>query len=328
MKRYFMSLDPGKHSVKLIGIGNDEAKNCLTESHRICFKTKTYDLQNGYIDVQGNSHKVVYGDRKLIIGDQGTDRSFNTSKTEPLHQIAAYTAIASILEPNTTDNVVDIVLACPITVLKSEKAKTEYKQMIKGDGPIHIEVDEKTYEFTIDNIMLKAEGSGVLYLRPELFHEKQVLVVDFGGLNMTVTLYSNGTCANPDEDRFAEEFGSVQLVKTVSNFLTAHNDGNIINFNTAEVALERGYTTVFGAKDNSSIKVIKDAKIKFFNDAMNKIAQRGISLKNLDSIIFVGGTTSYLHESIVEYNNGVITEDSQWTTAEGLFKIAAKKYMK
>lgn len=328
MKKYTLSIDPGKDSLKAMGIENGTKVETLEEVEKVHFKTRTYDLKKGYIDVQGNSHKVEFENQQLIVGEQGNDRSFNTSKTEPLHQISAYTAITQFIEPETEENIIDITLACPITVLKSEKAKQEYKNLIKGDGPINITVDDKKYNFEINNVILKAEGSGILYLAPELFKKKKVAIIDFGGLNMTVTLYTNGICVNPEKDRFAEEFGSIALVNAVSSDLTAYMDGNIVDFTEAERALERGYMIKGGRPDKASSQIIDETKRKFFQEACSKLSSHGINTSFLDTVIFVGGTTMHFHNLISELPNGYITDNSQWCTTEGLFKVALKKFNK
>lgn len=326
--KYILTLDVGKDSVKAMGIEHGAKIESLEEVKRVCFKTRTYDLKKGYIDVQGNSHKVEFNGEELIVGEQGNDRSFNTSKTEPLHQISAYTAITQFLEPNTKSNKIDVTLACPITVLRSEKAKQEYKDLIKGNGPINITVNDKKYEFEIDNVLLKAEGSGILYLAPELFRNKKVAIVDFGGLNMSVTLLTNGTCVNPEKDRFAEEFGSIELINAIANDLTAYKGGNIVSFADAERALEVGHIKNYGKPDKTSAQIIEKTKAKFFKEACTKIASRGINISYLDTIIFVGGTTMNFHDLVSELPNGYVTDNSQWATTEGLFKVALKKYNK
>lgn len=328
MKEYILTLDPGKDSVKAMGVNSEDEIDSMDEVKQVCFKTRTYNLKNGYIDVQGNSHKVVYGDKELIVGEQGNDRSFNTSKTEFLHQISAYTAITQFLKPNSKDNVVNLGLACPITVLKSDVAKQEYKDLIKGDGPIKIEVDDKKYEFTINEILLKAEGSGILYLAPELFKKKKVAVVDFGGLNMTVTVFNNGTCVNPETDRFAEEHGQIALVNLMVSELTAYKNGNIVPYNVAEEALDRGYMLKGGKKDSESIEIINRAKQKFLQIAKTKMDSHGVNMDYLDNVIFIGGTTEHLREQISEIANAQTTDNSQWATTEGIFKVALKKFKK
>lgn len=328
MKKYVLTLDAGKDSVKATGISVEDEIESLDEAKKICFKTRTYDLKKGYIDVQGNSHKVVFNNKELIVGEQGNDRSFNTSKTEFLHQISAYTAITQFLKPNTKDNVIDLGLACPITVLKSDSAKKEYKELIKGRGPIKITVNDKKYEFTINDVLLKAEGSGILYLAPELFRKKKVAVVDFGGLNMTVTIFNDGTCVNPETDRFAEEHGQIALVNLLVSELTAYKDGNIVPYNVAEEALDRGYMLKGGKKDEKSIEAIDRAKKKFIDIAKTKLDSHGVNIDYLDNVIFIGGTTEHLKEQIATIEHSKTTDNSQWATAQGIFKVALKKFKK
>lgn len=327
MKNIITSLDAGKDSVKLMGSLVEEAAN-VKNIKKVHLKTKTFDLKQSYIEVQGNSFKVEYDGQEVIVGEQGTNRSLATSKTDSIHQIAAYTAITQLLEPETKDNHISIVLACPISVLRSDDAKAEYKELIKGDGPISIKVNDKDYTFTIDNIMLKAEGSGILYLVPEQFKDKKVIVIDFGGLNMTVTLYTNGVVANPDTDRFIEEYGAIKLVNTVKDELSAYKKGNLVEFEIAEKALNEGYLLDYGKPDAKSAEAINKAKERFFNEALKKIAMHGMDLSTLDSAIFVGGTSIHLEKCIDSLPNGYIASNSQWATAEGLYKIAVKKYAK
>ena len=78
MNEYVTSLDIGKYDVK--SIGRNVAGNA-NDIKRISFRTKSYDLENGYIDVEGNSHKVEYNGKSYIIGEQGETKSNETSKT-------------------------------------------------------------------------------------------------------------------------------------------------------------------------------------------------------------------------------------------------------
>lgn len=327
-KKYIMVLDSGKDSVKSIGFELKDTAPDPKSLKRVFFKTKSYDLSKGYVELQGNSHKIIHNNKEIIVGEQGIDRSYDTSKTTELHQLCSYAAVTRYLEPNTSDNEVYMVLACPITVLRSDKAKADYKKLIKGDGPITINVNDNDYTFEIKDILLKAESSGVTHLVPELFEGKKVVVIDFGGLNMTVTVFTNGVCANPERDRFAEEFGAVELINRISTHLTAANHGNIIDFNTSEEALERGYLLEYGKKDESSVEPIENAKAEFMEDALKELAKHGVRLKNLDKAVFIGGTSAYLKNQIKAVGNGHFTDDPQWSSIEGLFKVALKKYFK
>lgn len=325
MAEYVMALDAGKYAVKAIG---RNSKGLTSDIKKVNIRTKIYELKNGYIDAEGKSYKVVFNGEELIVGEQGETKSYETSKTLFIHKVCTYTAITQFLEPDTKGNKINMVLACPISVLKVEKAKQEYKDFIKGNGIIEINVDDKDYSFEISNVMIKAEGSGIVYLSPHLFKNKKIGVVDFGGLNFTFSLYTDGICMSPSSDRFVEEFGAIKLINYVADDLTGYKRGNIVKFEVAERALNVGYLSNFGQIDKGSQEVIEESKNRFFDEACDQISRHGFRIEELDGLVFIGGTTQKLVEAITKkIPNSFITADPQWSTVEGLYKVAYKKYI-
>lgn len=325
MQEYVIALDAGKYAIKAMGRNTRGTANDLK---KVNIRTKMYDLSNGYIDVEGNSHKVLFNGQELIVGEQGETKSYETSKTIFLHQICTYTAITQFLEPGTRSNRVHMVLACPISVLKVERAKQEYKEFIKGNGEININVDGNNYSFEIVDIMIKAEGSGIVYLSPHIFKDKRIGVVDFGGLNFTFSLYTNGACLSPTSDRFVEEFGATKLTNYIADDLSSYKSGNIVKFDVAERALDVGYLSKFGQVDEGSKEVIKRSKERFFDEACEEINRHGFHIDELDGLVFVGGTTQKLVDAIKQkIPSAFIASEPQWSTVEGLYKIAYKKYI-
>lgn len=325
MAEYIMALDAGKYAVKAIG---RNSKGLTSDIKKVNIRTKIYELKNGYIDAEGKSYKVVFNGEELIVGEQGETKSYETSKTLFIHKVCTYTAITQFLEPDTKDNKISMVLACPISVLKVEKAKQEYKDFIKSSGIIEISVDDKDYSFEISNVMIKAEGSGIVYLSPHLFKNKKIGVVDFGGLNFTFSLYTDGICMSPSSDRFVEEFGAIKLINYVADDLTGYKRGNIVKFEVAERALNVGYLSNFGQIDKGSQEVIEESKNRFFDEACDQISRHGFRIEELDGLVFIGGTTQKLVEAITKkIPNSFITADPQWSTVEGLYKVAYKRYI-
>lgn len=324
MKRYVLSADIGKYETKLVGRcleGNKE------DIKKVNFRTKMYDLEEGYIDVEGNSHKVEFEGKSYIIGEQGQDKSYDTSKTHILHKLACYTAITEYLEDNSKDNKISMVLACPLSVLRSQSAKEEYKTFIKGDGEINIVVDGKSYTFEIVDIMIKAEGSGIVYLEPERFENKNTLIVDLGGLNFGGSLYRNKVCKN--EDRFIEECGTDRLTENVRYQLMDYRKGNNITVDEAEKALNDGGLKKAGEIDVESVDYLRKAKDNYYKEVIKNIKGHKVDIDLLDEIVFVGGTTQHIKEIISkEIRHSYVPANSQWSTVDGLYKIAIKKYGK
>ncbi|WP_373845521.1 recombinase [Clostridium sp.] len=324
MKDYIISLDVGKHETKSIGrrvIGSEE------DIKRVHFRTKMYNLKDGYIDLEGNSHKVLYNDKEIIIGDQGETKSYETSKTNELHLISAYTAITQFLEPNSKNNKIYLALACPLSVLKIEEAKEEYKNFIKGNGTIDIEVDDNKYSFEIEDIVIKAEGSGLVYTEPDLFKDKTVLITDFGGLNMGLALYKNKVCS--PSNRYPEELGSDELTNITRAELIRCKKGNIVSIEQTETAIDLGYMTKNSKPIPETIEAVKISKEKFFDKALKIIESHSIHIDELDKPVFVGGTTEKIKEIILKkIPNAYVVPNAQWTTVEGLYKVVFAKYMK
>lgn len=318
---YVITLDIGKYETKAIG---RNIQGTVEDIQRVNFRTKLYNLADGYIDVEGNSYKIEFNGQEFIIGEQGETKSSETSKTNLLHQLSAYVAITRYLKPDTKSNI-KLVLACPLSVLKIEEAKEEYKNFIKGNGEITVKVNNEIYNFAIDSVTIKAEGSGILFTQPETFKNKNIAVIDFGGLNMGFSLYRNSVCKQTD--RFIEEFASNELILRVKDAMTALNKGNLVSYDQAEQILENGHMTALGEIIAESILKIKDVKEKFLFDAIEIIKTHGYKLEQFDGLVFVGGTTQKLKEQILKkYPNADIPVNSQWTTVEGLYKVACAKY--
>lgn len=324
MKKIILSADIGKYETELVGrdveLSSDDRKT-------VRFRTKMYDLSEGYIDVEGNSYLVEFNNKSYIVGEQGQDKSEDTSKTQFLHQLACYTAITKFIEPGTKDNQIYMVLACPLSVLLIQDAKEEYKEFIKGSGPIKITVDGKVYEFEIKDITIKAEGSGIVYLEPNLFENQHVGIVDLGGLNMGWSLYNNKTCKK--DDRFIEECGTDRLIDIVREQLAFYKKGNLVNKEIAENALNNGGLKKSGKIDIESTGYVEKAKEIYFEEVLKHIKSHKFNIDELDRVVFVGGTSQHIKENITnKLSHAYIPVNSQLSTVEGLYKVAFKKYSK
>lgn len=316
-----LGADIGKFDTKLLG------KNFTVEESELLdvnFRTKSYDLEKGFLEKQGNSYNVTLDSKEYIVGEQGDTKSLDTSKTTYLHKLCAYTGISKMIEPG-IENDVYLVLACPVSVLKSAEAKEEYKNFIKSNGEVEIIVDNKEYKFAIKDITIKAESSGILYTNPELFKNKNVLVVDLGGLNLTACLYINGVCKN--EDRWVEECGVNRLTEIVREEAITYKKGNLISYEQSEQALNRGHLLDCGTVDLNSTKVIEHAKEIYLDEVLGFIKSHKVNINELDEIVFVGGTINKVQKQIKEViPHSYIPEEPEKSTLKGLYKIAFNKY--
>lgn len=322
-----VSADIGKFDSKLIG---RDISLTSEDIIRVDLRTNLYSLVNGFMEAEGESYEVQFDGNTYIVGEGAPKDYTGTSKTNIIHKVALYTGITKFLNPKTdvtSENKVNLVLACPISVLKIQEAKEEFKKFMKGDGEIDITVDGKNFKFTIEDITIKAEGSGVVYMYPEIFKNQDVLVIDLGGLNMGWGLYRNGSCKN--EDRNIEECGTDELLKFVKEQASIYDKGNVFNDDDAMKALKDNGIKVAGTIDPKSVPFIEKAKYNYFNEIMKNIKKYKINIDRFDKVVFVGGTTLHIKDIIDrELKHSFIPENCQWTTAEGGYKVAVKKYSK
>lgn len=319
--KVIMSLDPGKNRAKAVGIAGDVEVTPKLETLR----SKYYDFDNGDLDVAGDSCKISFEGKDYIVGEQGTiDATEETNKTSLIHKLCSYILITRYIKPDTHDNEIYAVLACPLNLLKSPEYKEEYKAFIMNNGKeVSIVVGGNQYFFTIKDITIKSEGSGVLYLNKDKFINKEYLVIDIGGLNMQGCLYINGVAQA--ESRFTEMTGSTKLIQDIRDALEIYRKGRPVSLVQAETALK---DKVFVNIDETR-PLIKDTIKKYIlNDVVKPIQSRRI---DLDTVIplFIGGTILDIKEEVrevIKTNKIEIQDDPQMASVNGLFKIAYAKY--
>lgn len=118
---------------------------------------------------------------KCILGEQAEVASSKSSKAELHHKVAAYTALARLVESG--DEVVAAV-GCPQQVFENAETKEQYKRYLFPKCRIDIKVNGTTKHFTVKNVLVLAESSGIIYLEEARYADRMVGVVDIGGLNI------------------------------------------------------------------------------------------------------------------------------------------------
>lgn len=325
MSKLILSIDPGKFLAKAVGVNTTDG---VIEGKRESFRSKMYDLNDGDIELAGESYLVEFEGENLIIGEQGTvDGAEETNKATPLHRLCVYTAITKYIKPEDATDVY-MVLSCPLNLLKSVEYKEEFKSFIMNEGKeIKIKVNNKSYVFSIKDITIKAEGSGILYLNKERFLNREVGIIDIGGLNMQFCKYINGVAQPSAETRFTEMTGSNKLIQDLKDDLEIFRKGKPITFEQAEQALEDKVLKLNNVEIDETRDIIRNRIHKYItDDIIRPITKRRNSLDLLHPIV-VGGTCLYIKEELKQdIENIDIQEDPQWVSVEGLFKIAYAKY--
>lgn len=310
-----ISIDPGKYATKAIALN----KNNTMEN--VYFRTKIFKLNNNIdIDAQGKSFKVGLNGKEFIIGDQGEEVDYTVDKANINHKLAVYTATTQLLEGF---KAVKLVLGCPTSIYRNKNLRNEYKNYIRNNGKVSIQVNNQTHSFLVENILVLPEGSGIVYTKPEFFKGKRVAVIDLGGLNMNFTIYDN--LVPQPSSMFTLNHGYAEIETRLTNELNS-TYGIALTSNDVQNVVRQGGVKVRGVIDPNSTQIIDGVIDQYMLKLIQEARKNNFNLDMMD-IVFVGGTSLLVHDKIKQYlPHAIIIENAQWANVEGFYKVGAIKY--
>ncbi len=301
-------VDPGKHTTKAI------RKNLK----RVHFRTKMSESIN--FDTQGNSFDVIFNNKNYLIGEQAEEQSYDVTKTSLLHKIVTYIAITQLVDNN---SIIQLTITCPLSIYKNKTNRDKYKSYIFNDGRFDITVNDKTYHYVFDNVLVLPEDYGVVHNYPSLFRGKRVAIVGLGGLNMNFMVVNNFVIE--PSTMFTANRGGNELESNVIRELNSRYALNIDRKEAPAILMNKGIR-IRGNIDRESVTVINNLIEEYINSVIHEIKRNGHNLDLFD-VIFVGGTSSALRHYIEEkLNHAVVVSDAQWAAVEGSLKIGEIKY--
>jgi plasmid segregation protein ParM len=316
-ERIFAVVDAGKYETKSFAITMQNEKKKIKN-----FRTKMIDNTNDY-DLAGNSYKVEFEGKKVIIGEQGTNVDYDILKTGDTHMIALYTCLSQYVEQNGQH--CQLVFGCPANTFKIKENKEEFKETImRNKGNINITVNNRDYNYIIDNVLLMLEGSGIVFLRPDIFKGNTVAVIDQGGLNMNFCVYRNQI---PDVDTlFNINKGGFDLESEIMKALNAKFNRDIDTKSVQQI-VKQGYLKLDGQIVKESIQIIDKIIERFNAETVQAIAAYGIDLSLVDAVVAVGGTTNIVAKSMKKFIPHIqFVDNAQDSNIEGWGLFGKKKY--
>lgn len=318
MNKIIAAIDAGKNTTK--SIGNTTSLDLKKNN----FRTKLYDLANGDVDLEGNSYLITFDGKDYIIGDQGEEIDNSNTKTTLVHKLAIYTVISQLMGEYDIDTSVSIVIGCPANIFKNKTLKEEYRQYIKGNGKVQITVNSKDYSFTIDRVVIKCEGSGIVYVKPELFKNIKRAVIDLGGRNMNFAVYEN--MVPIPSTIFANELGSISLETELREQLQVYL-GETVSLIDSSYALKNGGLIINGVLNEETALIVQQCKKNYIRKVLQEIKEKGINLSTM-AVSAIGGTSitvqSELKDAIKHVD--IITDNAQTICVEGFYKVAMVKF--
>jgi plasmid segregation protein ParM len=306
--KQLVACDPGKYMTK-----------GLSESKRVSFRSKLVSNDMA-LSQEGNTYRVEFDRQNYLIGDMAEESSYDVSKTNIVHKLATYTVISQLVA---SSSIVQLVLGCPVSIYKNKELREQYKTFILNNRYVSMYVNDERYSFHFDNILVLPEGSGAVYLYPNLFKNRRVAVVDVGGLNMNFTVYDNLT---PEiSSMFTLNHGGNELETTLINQLNSRYGTNIELQNARYILKDNGLR-VKGVIDPGSISIVDSVVKAYLNRILQEIKRNNVNIDVMD-VVFIGGTSTALRDRIESgVPHAVVVSDAQWSNVEGFLRIGALKY--
>lgn len=301
-----------------VDAGKGETKYCFKLRDRIIkdtFATRGRILRDEEdVEISENNFEVEFDGQRWGIGDSYTDKDNNNSKNTDLHKIAIYTAITTAIESK-TENEVILSVTAPATLANNKEFKTEFANNLKGK--VNIKVNDKDYNFTIDKVAVRAEGTGVLYKDTNLFKGKNILSIDLGYLNLNVCSINRLKIIQGSE--IVDTLGMQRLHTLLNDVLNKYNDGRLLNTQKLNDCLDNGYYKKGKNIIEDSKEEIKKIKEKFLNEVLTSVRTKHFT-DDYDLVVFSGATSNVIKDTIQNtIDNAFLIEDAQFANVEGNF---------
>jgi plasmid segregation protein ParM len=315
IKSKLISVDPGKYATKAVALNRNN------QIEKVYFRTKIFRLNNNIeLEAQGKSFNVNLEGENYIIGDQGEEIDYTVDKANINHKLATYTAATQLLEDC---KAIKLVIGCPTSIYRNKNLRDEYKNYIWNNGRVRVVVNDKSYSFLIENVLVLPEGSGIVYTKPELFKDKRVAVIDLGGLNMNFTIYDN--LVPQPSSMFTINHGYAEIETKLTNELNSMY-GTSFTSNDIQNIVRQGGVKVRGAIDPKSSHVIDSIIEQYMVKLVQETRKNNVNLDMMD-VVFVGGTSLLIHDKILHHlPHATIMNNALWANVEGFYKIGAIKY--
>ncbi len=303
-----IGVDSGKYATKVLLYSPTGAHK------KFSFRTKMDETQED--KSQGSKSCVLeYKGQKVLIGDEAETADYDKSKAKGIHKLATYAAIAQSVENG--DHVI-LACGCPLAIFNNVEERKSYKEFMWDKGEIALKINGKDKSFTIDNVVVCPEGSGIIYKNPAKFKNVLVAIIDIGGLNTNCCIYDRLTPVK--STAFTTNLGANVMRNELKQKLNSvFKDANINDWQMEDI-IRKGY--IKSNKEESSV-IIDEFLQKHVAAIMQECTKKGWDIKNIDFIFTGGGALQFEREIKRIIPDAVIGEDADWENVQGFAEVGA-----
>lgn len=303
-----IAVDTGKYATKAVRrLASGEVK-------KIMFRTKM-DETNEVSASDRKSCVVKLNGKSYMVGESAETVDYEKSKAKDIHKICAYTAVAKLLEHGEKDVV--LAIGCPLSIFANVEERAKYKQYFMDETDIIIAINGERRDFTIKDVVICPESSGIIFGHHKEYKNRMVGVIDIGGLNTNCAVYNK--LSPIKSTMFTTNLGANILTNDLKQVINStFPEANIQDWQM-ETIISTGY--IKSNKEQSAELITKFFE-KHLKNILDECKRKGWDLKNLD-LVFVGGGSKLLEKEIQKFTDAgtVISPTAEWDNSEGFLTV-------
>lgn len=301
--------------------GKYDTKACLKQKdgrvEKIRFRTKMDDtLEEKSSDAR--SCVLEYDGRKVIIGEEAETADYTKSKAKDIHKLSTYAAIAQLVDDG---DEVNLIIGCPLSIYMNVEERDAYKKFMIDEGSAVVVLNGKTKRFTIKNVIVCPEGSGIIYKNPNRYKDSLIGIIDIGGLNSNNCVYDRLTPIKSTS--FTTNLGANIMRNELRQTLnSAFPEVNIQEWQIEDI-IRKGHIK---SRKKESAEIISEFLQGHVNNILQECVKKGWDIDNID-LTFVGGGSKLFENEIKNIvPDAVISETAEWDNVEGFLAVGVLHY--
>lgn len=300
-----VAMDNGLKNLKII-CGEEKIiyQNKMTENHT---------------QIRGsNTYNATYGKEKFTVGENAYMGDYNEGKADKCHIINALVGVTHFIKED--NEKVILLYGESVNKYYSDEHIDKLKQKLEGKHTII--VDDKSFTFIIEKVVVLPEGCG--YLLNDLEKNQGIkYVIDIGGTTMNFITAKN--CVPIAEKSFSSKLGMNSLNEKIRSSLIRNGHDCDLHEDEITELIKNNYL------DKKGQEVVENTINERLIEIDRAISKNGFDIKaqlkmKEDSIEFVGGGSTDIKPYIESYfktNEGVmanVVEDAVWANVKGFYE--------
>ena len=285
---FSIAIDCGKFNTKAI-FENQGLRE------KLIFRT-TMRNGNDVMQFLDNIHCVAFKGEKYVIGDSSDElreENLNLDKNSKLHEIATLTMICKALKhcqiksSNGSNLKINLSINIPLSHFLRAEKKAEIESLY-ANKEIYMIFDGEEFVFKINNVLVLFEGAGALIQYSEYLSNKNVYLIDCGGLNITRLALIDGKIDTSTLK--TDPHGCNAVIHDIIDKVKSRYDRKLLSSDVMKVL--KGEKTIEG-KDSEAINELINTTFEKFVETSATAIKKDVDYHSFEFFMLGGSSEFY-----------------------------------